>query len=116
MPGLTGVLFMNRSLNSQRRQNAVSHDAWSRNALDSNLLDNLKADFRRQHIAGTNDPELQQHLHRAMAESVSIAWTTPFPLLFLPELLAEKGRQATAQFERQRAIRARSQPKLSFAA
>ena len=58
-----------------------------------------------EQLAGVGEAALREQLHRAAAESASLAWTTPFPLLALPELLAEKGREARRRHERQRAIR-----------
>jgi hypothetical protein len=37
-----------------------------------------------------------------------VAWTTCFPLLVFPELLAEKAREARARDEHQRAVLSRS--------
>jgi hypothetical protein len=38
-----------------------------------------------------------------------MAWLTPFPLLVLPELLAEKTRLAQRRIERQKRVRRRSE-------
>ena len=47
-------------------------------------------------------------LRRAAEEAASLAWATPFPLLVLPELFAEKAAEACVRSERQREIRERS--------
>lgn len=47
-------------------------------------------------------------LRRAAEEAASLAWTTPYPLLVLPELFAEKAAEACVRSQRQRDIRQRS--------
>jgi hypothetical protein len=47
-------------------------------------------------------------LRRAADDAASLAWTTPFPLLVLPELFSEKAAEACVQSQRQRDIRQRS--------
>lgn len=76
----------------------------------------LKGRLLDEQLATASDQELRRRLRRAAEESASLAWTTPFPLLTLPELLAEKAREAWRQFERQRVIEARNQPTVSLAA
>jgi hypothetical protein len=79
-------------------------------------LERLKNRLLEQQLASVTEAELRRRLQRAADESASLAWTTSFPLLTLPELLAEKGREARHQFERQHAILARSQIMPSMAA
>jgi len=79
-------------------------------------LETLKARLLDEQLAAASDAELRRRLHRAAEESASLAWATPIPLLALPELLAEKAREAWRQFERQRCIQERSQPTVSLAA
>ena len=76
----------------------------------------LKGKLLDEQLAGATDLELRRRLRQAAEESASLAWATPYPLLTLPELLAEKARTAWRQFELQRAIQARSQPTVSLAA
>ncbi len=47
-------------------------------------------------------------LRRAADDAASLAWTTPFPLLVLPELFSEKAAEACLRSQRQRDIRQRS--------
>ena len=47
-------------------------------------------------------------LRRAADDAASLAWTTPFPLLVLPELFSEKAAEACVRSQRQRDIRQRS--------
>ena len=45
-----------------------------------------------------------QWLEGALAEAEAVAWSTPFPLLFLPELAREKAHNARQWAERQQEI------------
>ena len=45
-----------------------------------------------------------QWLDRAFAEAEAVAWSTPYPLLFLPELAHEKVRNVRRWAERQQEI------------
>jgi len=47
-------------------------------------------------------------LRRAAEEAASLAWTTAFPLLVLPELFAEKAAEACVRAQRQQDIRQQS--------
>ena len=47
-------------------------------------------------------------LRRAAEEAASLAWTTSFPLLVLPELFFEKAAEARVRSQRQREIWRRS--------
>jgi hypothetical protein len=79
-------------------------------------LQSLKARLLDEQLTDATDAELRGRLHRAAEEAASLAWTTPIPLLALPELLAEKAREAWRQFERQRSVQGRNQPTVSLAA
>jgi hypothetical protein len=72
-------------------------------------LEQLKARLLRPLLEPVEEPELSTALRRAANEAASVAWFTPFPLLFFPTLLEEKTATARRQQERQRHIRARSQ-------
>ncbi|MGA2540675.1 MAG: hypothetical protein ABSG78_03820 [Verrucomicrobiota bacterium] len=79
-------------------------------------LDRLKARLLQQWLQQTPDEQLYAPLRRAANEAASLAWFTPFPLLFFPGLLEEKARTALRQKARQRYIRDRSQSLLEEAA
>ena len=81
-----------------------------------NTLESLKSRLLDELLAGETNAELVRRLQRAADESASLAWASPFPLLTLPELLAEKTREAYRQFERQRAIQLRGRNTLQLAA
>jgi hypothetical protein len=74
-----------------------------------NDLERLKARLLRQLVAPVVEPGLNRALRRAANEAASLAWFTPFPLLFFPTLLEEKALTAERQRDRQRDIRQRSQ-------
>ena len=82
----------------------------------SESMESLKHGWLARELAEVVEPELQRRLQRAGEESASLAWMSGFPQLFLPELLAEKGREARLQFKRQQVIRKRSEARISFAA
>ena len=81
-----------------------------------NTLESLKGRLLDELIGGETNAELVRRLQRAADESASLAWASPFPLLTLPELLAEKVREAQRQFERQRAIQSRGRNEFRLAA
>jgi hypothetical protein len=72
-------------------------------------LERLKARLLREWLERTVDEGLYAPLRRAANEAASLAWFTPFPLLFFPALLEEKARAAVRQGARQRCIRSRSE-------
>jgi hypothetical protein len=74
-----------------------------------NDLEQLKARLLQQLLAPRAEPGLNTALRRAANEAASLAWFTPFPLLFFPTLLEEKAVAAKRQRDRQREIRQRSQ-------
>ena len=79
-------------------------------------LDRLKARLLQQLLNDTPDEQLYAPLRRAANEAASLAWFTPFPLLFFPGLFEEKARAALRQGARQRYIRDRSEGLLEEAA
>ena len=99
-----------------RRWNSDSVAMTGQTARPLTTLEVLKARLLDEQLAAAKDAELRRRLRRAAEESASLAWATPIPLLALPELLAEKAREAWHQFERQRCIQGRNQPTVSLAA
>ena len=71
-------------------------------------LEELKQRLLRETARARSDSATLSCLRRAAEEAASLAWTTPFPLLVLPELFAEKAAEAYVQSQRQRDIRQRS--------
>ena len=95
--------------------------SWTYTGLDSQVrqpeatnfpndpaLDVLVARLLADQLRKVQDDALRERLRRAAAESASIAWSTPYPLLALPELFAEKEREARAQHQRQQSIQQRN--------
>ena len=72
-------------------------------------LEQLKTRLLRQLVAQSGEPGLNKALRRAADDAASVAWFTPFPLLFFPTLLEEKARGARQQERKQRDIQVRSE-------
>ena|SRR5437016_12318126 len=72
-------------------------------------LEELKQRLLRETARARSDSATLSCLRRAAEEAASLAWTTPFPLLVLPELFAEMAAEAYVQSQRQRDIQQRSQ-------
>jgi len=72
-------------------------------------LEQLKDRLLRAVLSDAANPTLKAPLRRAASEAASLAWFTPFPLLFFPALLEEKVYAAQRQQARQRQIRRRTQ-------
>lgn len=53
-------------------------------------FEDLKTRLLQPVMNHTLNPELRRQLRLAANEAAAVAWTTPFPLLFLPVLLEEK--------------------------
>ena len=71
-------------------------------------LEELKQRLLQETAWAGPDPAALPGLRRAAEEAASLAWTTPFPLLVLPELFSEKAAEACIRSQRQRDIRQRS--------
>ena len=71
-------------------------------------LEELKQRLLKETACAGFDPNFLPGLRRAAEEAASLAWTTPFPLLVLPELFSEKAAEACIRSQRQRDIRQRS--------
>ena len=72
-------------------------------------LERLKERLLLELLAETvQHPELNPAYRRAANDAMSLAWVTPFPLLFLPSLLEEKAAEARHRTARQRALLQRS--------
>ncbi|HKX61086.1 MAG TPA: hypothetical protein VJS65_04570 [Verrucomicrobiae bacterium] len=72
---------------------------------DVNLLKERLLDERLRAVL---DPELRRSLQLAANESAALAWTTAYPLLVLPELMAERGQATETRHNRQNCIRKRN--------
>ena len=74
---------------------------------DENELERLKERLLTAELARTASLETNVLLRRAANEAVSLVWLTPYPLLLLPALFAEKAQAARRQAGRQALIRER---------
>lgn len=108
--------FVRKEGRSSRPRNGRSPNLEGQAVRPLTALEVLKGRLLDEQLAAARDAELRRRLRRAADESASLAWATPIPLLALPELLAEKAREAWQQFERQRSIQERDQPTASLAA
>lgn len=86
-----------------RDVNVIKLSAPARGAAEREL-DSLKEKLLRPLIEETSDQHAEAALRRAGTEAAALAWTTPFPLLFLPALLAEKVARAEQHLARQKKI------------
>ena len=71
-------------------------------------LEELKQRLLLETAWAGSDSATLSCLRRAAEEAASLAWTTAFPLLVLPELFAEKATEACVRSLRQEDIRKRS--------
>lgn len=78
-------------------------------------LDRLKERLLALELARTTNLEANILLRRAANEAVSLVWLTPYPLLLLPALFAEKAQAARHAAGRQALIRERSSELLALA-
>ena len=78
-------------------------------------LERLKDRLLANELARTASLEANVLLRRAANEAVSLVWLTPYPLLLLPALFAEKAQIARLHIGRQALIRERSSELLALA-
>ena len=67
-------------------------------------LERLKDLLLREWLNAAPDPALYAPLRRASNEATALAWTTPYPLLVLPELFREKAEAAKRYTRKQAAL------------
>jgi hypothetical protein len=67
-------------------------------------LERLKDRLLKTLLQDAEDADLLVLLRRAANEAAALAWTTPFPLLVLPELLEEKADAARRQLAHQKQV------------
>ncbi len=79
----------------------------NRAALDAEL-DHLKSRLIKEHLIEKGNAALAPAFRRAANEAAALAWLTPYPLLLLPMLLAEKVEAVERYGARQAEIRRRS--------
>src|SRR4051812_19934320 len=72
-------------------------------------LEQLKQRLLTQRLAtAIDESDLRPAYLRAAHDAASLAWLTPYPLLFLPQLFEEKAEEAKRRTERQRKLLNRS--------
>jgi hypothetical protein len=67
-------------------------------------FEDLKTSVLQPVLTKTLDLTLRRQLHLAANEAAAAAWTTPFPLLFLPALLEEKASEVHRYVARQQEV------------
>jgi hypothetical protein len=72
-------------------------------------LEELKNRLLHEALQKTTVNGIDVALRRAANDAAALVWLTPYPLLLLPELLAEKTRAARERVGRQRQIRRKSE-------
>ena len=80
-----------------------------------NELERLKDRLLAAELARSASLDANVLLRRAANEAVSLVWLTPYPLLLLPALFAEKAQAARRHAGRQALIRERSSELLALA-
>ncbi|MDB6030052.1 MAG: hypothetical protein JWM16_390 [Verrucomicrobiales bacterium] len=85
-------------------------------AVQETELEKLKQKLLRQALDYAPNGEYYAPLRRAANEAAALAWTTAFPLLFLPTLFEELGAKAKAHTRQQTDIMKRSRKWLTQAA
>ncbi|MFO1499534.1 MAG: hypothetical protein U1G07_14270 [Verrucomicrobiota bacterium] len=69
------------------------------------IFEQLKTRLLQPVLHGVTDPALHRQLRLAGNEAAAVAWTTPYPLLFLPMLLEEKAEEVHDYKSHQAAVR-----------
>jgi hypothetical protein len=81
-----------------------------------NDLERLKGRLLQLKLAEYAHPAFNSPLRRAAHDAAALVWFTPFPLLLLPELFAEKARVAIVHTRRQQRVFTRSRATMAEAA
>jgi len=98
----------NERIRENRSREAEAPPAPFR-ATEPTELERLKERLLQQLLAEAgHDPEINPVYRRAANDALSLAWVTPYPLLFLPVLLEEKAAEARRRAYRQRAVLSQS--------
>src|SRR5215216_3876154 len=101
---------------NRARQTSGLNATTASQAFEVSSLELLKEKLLEERMKCVDDPILRRCLTLAASEAMALAWTTAYPLLMLPELLAEGCRLAQLRFDRQNGIRQRSRSCLHMAA
>lgn len=79
-------------------------------------LESLQQTLLAAHLKEVSDPMEAVWMKRAAVDATALAFSQPFPTLFLPELLAEKVSAARQYLSRQAQVRQKSPHLLQLAA
>jgi hypothetical protein len=90
-------------LNLEPRIVAAAHDETHAR------FEQLKRELLKPVVSETPEAALRRQLRLAANEAAAVAWTTPFPALFLPVLLEEKVAEVHQYTARQASVQEASQ-------
>jgi hypothetical protein len=103
--------YMNRTLTNFDFEAGDAFDLFP--AIERGVLENqfahLKDELLGNLLQETDTVSLEPRLELAANEAAALAWTTDYPLLVFPTLLAELARRERVREDRQRKIRAKSE-------
>jgi hypothetical protein len=80
-----------------------------RGDLTRSAFEHLKTQLLKPALNAAHDLTLRRQLQLAANEAAAVAWTTPFPLLVLPELWQEKAAEVHRYTMRQEQVQEASQ-------
>ncbi|MBM3836461.1 MAG: hypothetical protein FJ398_00635 [Verrucomicrobia bacterium] len=72
-------------------------------------FDELQSRLVEATLGESNSRFIRGRIDQAAREAAALAWTTPYPLLVLPELFLEKAREAGQRLDKQRRVLQRSE-------
>jgi hypothetical protein len=72
-------------------------------------FDELQGRLVEATMGESTSPFVRGRIHQAARDAAALAWTTPYPLLVLPELFLEKAREAGQRLDKQRSVLMRSE-------
>lgn len=84
-----------------------------RPSVDGNHFEQLKLHLLNSVLDEQREPARRKQLQLAANEAAALAWTTPYPLLFLPALFQEKARELREYNRRQEQVEETSQALLA---
>ena len=93
---------------NRRIRDRISEPGSFRRIPESDPFADLAQRLLQDHLTEVPDEEEKAWLHLAARDAASIAWSMPYSLLVLPELLSEMIEGARRRYRQQERIRAQS--------
>jgi hypothetical protein len=72
-------------------------------------FDDLQSRLVEATMGESTSSFVRGRIHQAAREAAALAWTTPYPLLVMPELFLEKAREASRRLNKQHRVLMRSE-------